>query len=338
MGTNPVPEVGSSQNRGAHRPKKSSCRGCHTEWGAHSILLLRGKLRVALFKIFSLFRGIFLSSRESVWRAGETIHLKVLCVNLYPKCVATPIVSSVHKTILHVCFGDQPVLNRCQTTGTGCVVTDGREQAKPSLPSGHGPSSQRWTVAVPSHGNLDAGSHRAGPLGSWPEGGQERNPAPFSDSHLPVSGVTRCSSILCPLTPGGRAAQPEVSGQMCGAQAEGALSPGPCLWPATSHGPFCPRHKACWGVVMKLEGPSLWKHAAPGYAPRACSAPASDSALVTGEGWGTHHVLRAVHPELNVLPRVPSCSFSRVSSLAMTSSRVKFDLFIEMSVVFCLLC
>lgn len=44
------------------------------------------------------------------------------------------IVSSVHKTISHVCFGDQPVLNRCQTTGTGCVVTDGREQAKPSLP------------------------------------------------------------------------------------------------------------------------------------------------------------------------------------------------------------
>lgn len=118
----------------------------------------------------------------------------------------------------------------------------------------------------------------------------------------------------------------------------GRSVPGPRLWPATGPSVHSTRLGACRGVVMKLDGPSLWKHAAPGYAPRACSVSASYSALVTGEGRGTHHGLHAVHPEVNVLPRVPSCSSSRVSSLAMTSSRVKFDLFMAMSVVFCLLC
>lgn len=80
-----------------------------------------------------------------------------VCKSLSQMLGHSKIVSSVHKTMSHVCFGDQPVLNRCPTTGTGCVVTDSREQAKPSLPA-----RPQAKVAA-----LDGGCHIPREPGFW---------------------------------------------------------------------------------------------------------------------------------------------------------------------------
>lgn len=105
-----------------------------------------------VWKYFSFHQEISMMSRRS-----NSPESSPVCKALSQMFGHSKIVSSVHKTISHVCVGDQPVLSRCQTTGTGCVVADGRERAKPSLPA-----RPQATGAAP-----DGGCHIPREPGFW---------------------------------------------------------------------------------------------------------------------------------------------------------------------------